>query len=324
VVQTSIKNIAVIHPGTLGDLVIAAYAVKSLRRAFPEAQLDAFTRFDVWSLFPDLVDSWVDIETSGLHRIFVEVAPEIIGARDIVVSWMGSKDKNFVENLARSTGAKIVAGSTKPDEKTHAVDHAASVLKELGINAGADTLDFAPKPEWESELKRILDDLDLTDLAKLLVVHPGSGASWKCWPAENFALILSWWRSSGKPALLLEGPADGDIVKAIQNRITAIPTLSNPPLPVLATLLGNCAVYVGNDSGVTQMAAAVGANVAAIFGPTDPEIWAPRGKNVNLIKGETDCAPCLIEKRRECKDLKCLDEITVENMKAALKLAKIN
>ena len=323
-VQSSIKNIAVIHPGTLGDLVIASYSVKSLRNAFPKARLDAFTRFDVWSLFPDLVYSWVDIETSGLHRIFAEAEPEIIGARDIVVSWMGSKDKNFIENLARSTGGKIVAGSTKPDGKTHAVDHVASVLKELGINTPAGTLDFAPSPEWEAELKRILDDLHLTDLAKLLVVHPGSGAPSKCWPAHNFARFLSWWRSSGKPALLLEGPADGAIVKGIKDRISAIPTLSNPPLSVLAMLLGKCAVYVGNDSGVTQLAAAVGVKVAAIFGPTDPEIWAPRGKNVNVIKGHADCAPCPIEKRRECKDLKCLNEITVENLKAALKLAKIN
>jgi heptosyltransferase-3 len=233
------------------------------------------------------------------------------------VSWMGSKEKKFIENLARSTGGKIVVGSTKPDGKIHAVDQVASVLKELGINSASKTLDFVPKHEWESDLKRILADLVSADLSSLLVVHPGSGASWKCWSALNFAQILDWWKSSRKPALLLEGPADGAIVKEIQNRI-ALPTLSNPPLPVLATLLNKCAAYIGNDSGVTHLAAAIGAKVVAIFGPTDPEIWAPRGKNVTVIKGNADCAPCSPEKRRDCEDLRCLKEITVENMKIKL------
>jgi ADP-heptose:LPS heptosyltransferase len=56
----------------------------------------------------------------------------------------------------------------------------------------------------------------------------------------------------------------------------------------LAGWLRSARVYIGNDSGITHLAAAAGAPVVAIFGPTDPAVWAPRGDRVRLVAGKLD------------------------------------
>jgi ADP-heptose:LPS heptosyltransferase len=65
------------------------------------------------------------------------------------------------------------------------------------------------------------------------------------------------------------------------------------PLPLLAALLESCALFVGNDSGVSHLAAAVGTPVICLFGPSDHAIWAPRGKHVCVISGENNDVRCI-------------------------------
>jgi len=75
------------------------------------------------------------------------------------------------------------------------------------------------------------------------------------------------------------------------------------PLRTLAGVLARCSVYVGNDSGVSHLAAAVGAPTVAIFGPTDPRVWGPRGPRVQTVGGP---------------DAGGLDAVTVEDVLGAV------
>ena len=86
--------------------------------------------------------------------------------------------------------------------------------------------------------------------------------------------------------------------------------LKKADLITVAALLQRSSLYIGNDSGITHLASAVNNSVIALFGPTDPILWAPFNKNIKIISSERECAPCG-EDRHACKNPDCLSEIPV-------------
>jgi len=122
----------------------------------------------------------------------------------------------------------------------------------------------------------------------LVVLQPGSGGRHKCWPLERyFALAERLADKAGAFMLFLTGPAEGPAIRAQIRQFvgsrTRMATIADADLPVSAGLLAQCGLFVGNDSGITHLAAAIGAPVIALFGPTDPVLWAPRGGCVRVI-----------------------------------------
>jgi heptosyltransferase-2 len=107
-----------------------------------------------------------------------------------------------------------------------------------------------------------------------LALHPGSGSPAKSWPRERFAALA---RSlcPGAPWLLVLGPAEGG-APPLEGAIVA----REWPVRTLGAALSRAGVFVGNDSGVSHLAAACGAPTLALFGPTDPALWAPVGPRV--------------------------------------------
>jgi ADP-heptose:LPS heptosyltransferase len=73
---------------------------------------------------------------------------------------------------------------------------------------------------------------------------------------------------------------------------------------------------VGNDSGITHMAAALGVPTVAIFGPSDPRVWSPRGKRVTVVRSKIACSPCSQEKFFDCQEIECLKKVGVEDVLA--------
>jgi ADP-heptose:LPS heptosyltransferase len=110
-------------------------------------------------------------------------------------------------------------------------------------------------------------------------IHPGSGSPAKNWPAERFAQLAL---DLGPPGLLIEGPADADAVAGLARAGLGL-RVSGWPLRTLGALLQRVGLFVGNDSGVTHLAAAWGAPTLALFGPTDPTVWRPVGRRVVAI-----------------------------------------
>jgi ADP-heptose:LPS heptosyltransferase len=110
-----------------------------------------------------------------------------------------------------------------------------------------------------------------------LVVHPGSGATWKQWPAERFAdAITQVAARHALPIVVHQGPADRAAVEALLARMdTPVERLVEPELPALAAELARARVYLGGDSGVSHLAAAVGAPSVILFPPAHLPRWTP-------------------------------------------------
>jgi ADP-heptose:LPS heptosyltransferase len=120
----------------------------------------------------------------------------------------------------------------------------------------------------------------------LVVVHPGSGSPAKRWPVENFARLIDTMEGElGVRTVIVTGYAEADVLVGLHSHLdTATPLVAdNWPLLPTAALIARAAVFVGHDSGLTHLAAALGRPTVAIFGPTDPGIWQPRGERVTVV-----------------------------------------
>ena len=119
-----------------------------------------------------------------------------------------------------------------------------------------------------------------------VLIHPGSGGIGKIWPLQRCWQLIEWLLSKAKaPVLVLLGPADQIARPLAQSAATmGAHVITGVSLSRLAAIISQCRLFVGNDSGVTHLAAALGVPTIAVFGPTNPEVWAPRGPHVQVIQ----------------------------------------
>ncbi len=138
------------------------------------------------------------------------------------------------------------------------------------------------------------------------LVHPGSGSAFKNWPPEKFARLVErisecfpevTWRA-------LEGPCDQEAVQALRRFCRRPLEILRPSsLCSLASELRRSLLFLGNDSGVTHLAGFMGVPTLALFGPSDPFVWAPMGKRVRTAFGQEACEPCHLTKRQmQCQE----------------------
>jgi ADP-heptose:LPS heptosyltransferase len=151
---------------------------------------------------------------------------------------------------------------------------------------------------------------------------PGSGAREKNWPLAYFVTIGRWWRERvGGAVVVLEGPVErerGGCEDLEEDFVLA----RNLTLTQAAALLARSDVYIGNDSGITHLAAALGAPTIAIFGPSDPRQWAPRGAKAAPLSLNVPCAPCALPAMKSCPHHRCLVDFAPAEIIAQLE--KIN
>jgi heptosyltransferase III len=289
----------VIRAGALGDCLLMLPALSALRAHFPHARIDVMgypERWE-WVLERDLVDAVHTIERPGMHLLFCEgievpgPLKSFLGAYDVILSYRPDPDGVFARRL-QALGTRLVLSQPPfpppPPPKVHVADFALHLVTRLG----------APLRPAAAQLWLTDDELALAQplftshhvdasLHPIVVVHPGSGSEAKRWPVENFAALIEILETTlCVRTVVVAGYAEADVVDRLLSRIhTAKPLVAeNWPLLPTAALIGRATVFVGHDSGLTHLAAALGRPTVAIFGPTDPEIWGPRGEHVTVVQ----------------------------------------
>jgi ADP-heptose:LPS heptosyltransferase len=157
----------------------------------------------------------------------------------------------------------------------------------------------------------------------VVALHPGSGSRKKLWPIENFLDLATRITADLRlKTILFTGPAEREYLGGGLERMQSMNSMWAGDLPLIhvASLLERCRCYIGNDSGITHLAAAVGIPTIALFGPTDPEIWGPRGKRVAILRKNPGCSPCTEEDLDRCNQRRCLELIEVEEVNNSLDL----
>lgn len=296
----AVNQILVIHPGALGDVLLALPALARLRAAFPRAELTLAAATPISGLFhgTSLVDRIVSLETLRLHECFADSplsreTTEGLTAYDVIVSWFGSQDPTYRRQLDGLGRRAMVARATPPAGiLTHAARWLVRTLEPLGISSFPVSPPPLPVAPEATEDARGWAAAHGVSMDQVVAVHPGSGAHAKCWPAERFAALVGWIETViGGSVVLIEGPADAASVSSVLSRLERTPPVArNFPLPLQAAFFAGASLFIGNDSGLTHLAAGVGAPTVALFGPTDPAIWAPLGPHVTVVAGAGDPA----------------------------------
>jgi ADP-heptose:LPS heptosyltransferase len=151
-----------------------------------------------------------------------------------------------------------------------------------------------------------------------LALAPGSGNPLKNWPLSHYYEVsrkLAW--QEGLKVVWLLGPAEAAWLPYLTGlaRAQGQVVLDRLPLPQVAAVLARARLYLGGDSGLTHLAAAAGARaVLVLFGPTDPQVWAPPGKHVAVLTPELPCAPCTVGREIPCPEPRCLKDLSPERV----------
>jgi len=275
------NNTVVLRPGALGDAVVTLPVLESLRGAEPAARVLAVGS-PAFRLAAECgqADEWAAFDDARLLGLFAEQgACELVADAELCIVY-GRGDPLLRANLERSGVARVVAWPAQPAGGRHVVDHLLGAVEEAGWRAGTRVPRLVAQATWLEAATAWLAARGVR--AEFAVVHPGSGGRAKRWAAEGFARVAS---RLPEPVVWVLGPAEAEdrALRTLGERVGVV--ADGLPLAALAGLLASCRVYVGNDSGVSHLAAAVGAPTVAVFGPTDPAVWAPRGERVVVVGG---------------------------------------
>jgi ADP-heptose:LPS heptosyltransferase len=185
-----------------------------------------------------------------------------------------TRNDRLAESLRRLVATVAVQDPTPPGG-VHASRWLAQPLEALGVPV-VEPPTLTASAEERSAAQPILDALPRGFLA----VHPGSGSPRKNWPADRFRALADA-VAPREPFLVIEGPADREAVAALGECPRAVLARGLRPR-VLGAVLAEAGLYVGNDSGVSHLAAAFGSPTVVLFGPTDPAVWSPVGPRVRV------------------------------------------
>ena len=291
----------VYHAGALGDFVTILPALAVFRREHPDAEMILLGRrsFGDLAMPAGIIDQVLDVESSIFASLFYgrpsEAAARALAGCDTALLF--AADASLLPASLAMLGVSTVHRQHPfPPDRTHVVDY---------------HLDFFPHgPLSREDRIPFLFKVAPRGISPtpVVTIHPGSGAPIKNWCLTNFIDLAGLLRKRGARIVWVRGEVE-DGMNLPQGDVV----VDEPPLNVLCQLLQATDVYVGNDSGVSHLAAACNVPSVVLFGPSDPLVWAPRGDRVVIVDAPGACTRCHRGKSPEgpCA-LPCMGTIQVD------------
>jgi ADP-heptose:LPS heptosyltransferase len=305
VTDGSDQRIFVLFPGALGDFMCFLPTLQDLAQ---RAAVDLFARRAYADLAPRNVQVW-SLERYEINKLFVAEAVADDSLRsfftryDSVYSWMGGGERLFVSQLQELCRGRAHIFPFQPETSgQHQTEYYLSCVHGRGAPTPQISLQSSALAGCDTYWARYS-----LEGSEVLIVAPGSGAVEKNWPPAFFAAVIGWWRNEiGGRAVVALGPVEEERggLEAVLSAGCAV--ARDMSLAQLAAFISRADLYLGNDSGVTHMAAALGVPTVALFGPSDPQRWRPQGKRVSILRHPTECAPCSVTGMKSCDHRKCL------------------
>lgn len=319
------RTIVIVHPGSLGDVLLAVPAIRRLRQRFPGHAVVLIARAEVSRFLSEcrVIDDWLSLEEQAAAGIFSGrrfIPSELqswLGQCDLAVAWLEDKD-GALGVLFQDMGVARVHIQSPFSPRLHARHQCDRLLEVLGETVGETPLEGTVRVPSHLLVQGqdILDAMRISRDQPLVLVHPGSGSTHKCLEPRQMALLIERFQQAEMRPFVLEGPADQDAVEQ------ALRVMNQPPLVLrdlslsqLAGVLAQITLYIGHDSGVTHLSALLGIRTIAVFGPTDHHRWAPQGSHVTILRG----GPCTCETWeavKMCPEKPCL-HVPIEEILAA-------
>jgi ADP-heptose:LPS heptosyltransferase len=295
-------RILVIRGGAIGDFILTLPAIAALRQQFPGAYLEILGYPHIIQLATagGLVDCARSIEARQLAGFFARAGEladdlqEYFAGFDLIISYLYDPDLIFRTNVARCTRAQFIAGPHRPDDrgKVHASKVFLKPLESLAIfdpdpvpslRLGIGPLEAKGFPAWFPFREKAISHPS----APVLALHPGSGAERKNWPEPRWADLLErLMHATSFNLLLIGGEAEGE---RLQRLAAALPptrtrVAQSLPLADLGALLSRCDGFVGHDSGISHLAAALGLPGLLLWSDSVEAVWRPPSRRIRLLR----------------------------------------
>ena len=303
------KNILIIKLRYIGDVLLATPTVRAIKAARTDVRVTMMVNRgteDVLSGNPNM-DEIVVLDKGSLaaqwrliaglrRRQFDTVIDLTDGDRSAFLTWISGAPVRIGFNDEHRWRGRYYTELVQPlPGIRHRIDRDLEALKPMNIQAGSKDPQLWLTPEEENSADQLLDQLGVQRSQSIVILQPGARYWFKAWPPERFAELADRLTSQYGYQVLIGG-SDQDIDLAQQIRQTAkskpIIMAGRTTIKQFAAIARKSALFVGSDSGAMHIASAVGTPVVALFGPSSPREWGPRGGPVEVVYKEIDCRSC--------------------------------
>lgn len=264
-------KILVLRGGAIGDFILTLPVFQALLAEWPQAEIECvgYPRTTDLALAGGLIRRAHALDGPGMTRLFV---PETCfppadqayyRSFDFIISYLYDPDELLRGNLVANGAREVLyGGHAREDVTPHATEFLMKPLEAYAIYPEY------PVPEL---------NLGAVEREPCLVIHPGSGSPMKNWPLEKFIELA---RRVGEqmPVRFNLGEAEQALEAALLAALPEASLIREDALLDTARAINRATHFLGNDTGITHLAAALGLDVTVLFGPSDPRTWAPRGK----------------------------------------------
>ena len=303
----------ILQPGAIGDCILTLPLAEFMKDYLGLGRVDILGHTEYIGIFPGrtCADGIRSMDTVDLHRLFAETKTFDLADGDPlinvfadyawIVTFLGEPNSDFEQNLIFtancSHSAEVITLSTKLPKKfpRHITDF---YIQQFISQSGLSLEPRRTRPDdvlikaIEVDVNRgreLLKETGLDSFEKLVVIQPGSGGADKCWHLENFLAIAKELGSKNIEVVFLLGPAELERFSdaAIKNITSVAKCLTDLSLTQVLGLLSCADAFLGNDSGITHLAAGLGVKTVAVFGPTDPDVYKPIGPAVSVFANHT-------------------------------------
>lgn len=329
----NVRKVLVVRLRSIGDTVLSTPSLIALRRFLPDAQIDILLEDWVAPVLDglEIVDNVLAVSKHTKDR--VKLARNLRQEEyDVAFNLHGGTTATF---LIRASGAKHRVGyktyqysflynhllsSAKDfwdEEPTHSAEHQLALLGFVGIPVkDRPKTRLAVTQKASSYIESGIQD----PKSKIALLHPVAAFDTKQWSTENFAKIAEYLYEKDFQIVAVATKKEREVLENLEKLTkNSITTFDNLSLPEITALASRSSLFIGNDSGIAHIAAAVKTPSVVIFGSSNRNHWRPwtNGKH-EIVYEDMPCQPCAGYVCKEFGEPKCILSIEASNVKRAI------
>lgn len=335
---SEVRRVLFVRLRSIGDTVLATPSFYALRRLLPGARIDV------------LLEDWVAPLLEGSPEVdhVVTVRRKSKSSRLSVARSLRAEKYDVVYNLhggstaallTRATGARHRVGyadyayaslhnhAAPPSSelwgraKTHSAEQQLALLGWTGVPVtDRPATHLAVTHAAAASAARRLREMGLDEGNAFVLVHPAAAFETKTWAAEKFGRVVEHLAARGLASVAVAGPCESGVLEEVRAHTRApLASFTDLSLPELTAVASRAALFIGNDSGVAHVAAAVGVPSVVVFGSSNVAHWRPWSKvAAEVVREEMPCAPCPGYTCSEFDAPECIRRVSVERVTAAV------
>lgn len=302
------KHVLVLHQGAIGDFILTLSVIQAVSEFLGGADVTVVASAPSAKLAAgrSVIRQYFHPDQVGGHGLFQSDGPldkrllNLLGQAEMVLSFLGGNAERTHARLKAHTRGQVISVDPRPTDETlrqrrHITRQWCDDIRQAGLDI----------PDSSPPVIRLDDHCRTGHIQEArsrcrIVIHPGSGGRSKCWPLEHFLMLADSLQNAEMSWML--GPAEVERDKQLTDAIRRRSADSGETLVIEAELLRAAKVIatadlcIGNDSGMTHLAAALGVSTIAIFTTTDPAVWAPRGEHIQIMDNRSAGGSLTIER----------------------------